>query len=106
MNQEQYNCWKLVVQSIGVGISAVVAVVVVVYTRETRKLRISTEEQIRLLQAQSKLAVRPFITGRLQLGEAAGAPYCFIWNATDKVAHQIGVLAKSGGNHFWSENDT
>ncbi len=61
VSQEVYNVWSIVVQVVGAIISVGVGLVVLWYTVETKRLRLATDQQVKLLRSQGKAGATPFI---------------------------------------------
>jgi hypothetical protein len=60
MTSETYNFWNIIIQTFSALVSMAVGGAVLWYTLETHKLRVSTEDQVDLLRAQSARAAMPF----------------------------------------------
>jgi hypothetical protein len=61
MEQHAYNLWSIILQACSVLVSAVVGYIVLHYTREAKRLREATDDQVKLLREQSRAASTPFI---------------------------------------------
>jgi hypothetical protein len=116
--------WSLVIQAVNAAVAAAVGLVVWSYTRETKRLRESSEEQTRLSQrqvhlfaAQMEASIRPFVLCEVTEYAAGGSAFLegrlishvkticrgTLWNPTDRVAHDLRVLVwvhKRG--YLWS----
>jgi hypothetical protein len=115
VSQEHYNTWNIAVQIAGVVISAIVGIVIWVYTSETKKLRQATDEQLALARAQAAAARIPFVLPTLLgfdpggLGFTAAAvsavlPRCSssVQNASDEPAIYLHVVIRLEGHYFIS----
>ena len=116
MSQEVYNLWSIVIQAVGAIISVGVGLVVLWYTVETKRLRLATDQQVKLLRIQGKAAATPFIIPGFRNWHMGGtaflnaqSPVRFVkptiqmslLNATLAPAIDVHAVVRKDGHLYW-----
>ena len=78
---------------IGIAVNAALAVIALVYTIETRKLRKQNQSQLDLLRKQAKRAIAPYLLGAAARVPAPKAGFvCLVENLTKNLALNVLVF--------------
>lgn len=78
---------------IGIAVNAALAVIALVYTIETRKLRKQNQSQLDLLRKQAKRAIAPYLLGAVARVPAPKAGFvCLVENLTKNLALNVLVF--------------
>jgi hypothetical protein len=110
VTQSDYNLWSVILQGTGLVVSAVVAISVILYTKETIRIRTLSHRQLHLMEAQIKLgrdqlsavarqidlSVAPYLIAKAGTQSTAYGPRqgfsCTLKNITENIAHHIRVV--------------